>query len=316
MTGLVLTLGESMGLVRAVEPGRLELVSTMTLGFGGAESNVAIALARLGVPVRWVGRVGADGVGRRIARELRAEGVDVVALEQHDAPTALMLKNTVAGMTVVSYYRKGSAGSMLDPSDVERLDLSGVALVHVTGITLAISESARQATRRLVVRAREAGGLVSFDVNHRSALWAADVAAAQYRELVADVDIVFAGADEAELVLGAREEPARLARGLRALGPREVVVKLGEAGCHALSAESTVDQAAYSVNVVDTVGAGDAFVAGYLAELLAGSPLETRARTAVLAGAMACTSPGDWEGAASARELEELATRGADPVKR
>lgn len=319
MTAVALTIGETMGLVRAAEPGRLEQVNDLRLGIGGAESNVAIGLARLGVPVRWAGRVGDDGVGRRIARELRAEGVDAHAIVDPGAPTGLMLKHAYAGRTIVDYYRAGSAGSRFAPADAEELDLTGVGLVHVTGITLAISESARAAALRLVDRAREAGIPVSFDVNHRSRLWEAETAAPLYRALAERADVLFAGVEEAEIALSGLEDtqdsPRELAHRLLALGAGEAVLKLGADGCFAATREEEVRVEAHPVTVVDTVGAGDAFVAGYLAELLAGGTLAERTGLGAVAGALACASPGDWEGAPTRRDVQD-ALAGKDPVMR
>ncbi|WP_353807573.1 sugar kinase [Agromyces sp. SYSU T00194] len=317
--GGVLTVGEGLGVLRARDLGSLATVGELVVGTGGAEGNVAIGLARLGTPVTWLGRVGDDGLGRRVVRELRAEGVHVVAPVDADAPTGLLVKTTpAAGRTDVAYYRAGSAGSRLRASDLDALDVAGHALVHVTGITPALSASASAAIDALVARARAAGVPVSFDVNHRSTLWAdADAAAARYRELAAAADVVFAGDDEAALLVGTGT-PDELAERVAALGPSEVVVKLGAAGALVRVARErgpeVLRRGAVPVEVADTVGAGDAFVAGYLAERVAGAPVATRLETAVRTGAAACTHPGDWEGAATRADLARL--DGGDPVRR
>ena len=119
MSGRVVTLGETMGLFRATGLGSLAQVSDFHLGIGGAESNVAVALARLGASVTWLGRVGADGLGDRIVRELRGEGIDVRAVRDEQAPTGMMIKEQrTSTATRVLYYRSGSAGSRIDPADV------------------------------------------------------------------------------------------------------------------------------------------------------------------------------------------------------
>jgi 2-dehydro-3-deoxygluconokinase len=318
----VLTVGEGLGVLRARDLGSLATVSEFTLSTGGAEGNVAIGLARLGVPVTWVGRVGDDDLGRRVVRELRAEGVDVVA-PTDAAATGLLVKSTPApGRTAVAYYRAASAGSRLTPADVEHVPLDDVALVHVTGITPALSATAAEAIDVLVARARAGGIPISFDVNHRSTLWAsADAAVSSHRRLATLADVVFAGQDEAALLVddprqppaSASGDPEDLARRIAALGPREVVVKLGEHGALSLRDGVIERRAAIPVDVIDTVGAGDAFVAGYLAELIAGRPLCERLDTGVRAGAAACTHPGDWEGSPTRAELARV---GGDPVRR
>ncbi|WP_125099378.1 sugar kinase [Leucobacter chromiireducens] len=310
----VLTVGESMGLLRQRDPGRLATQRTLGFGFGGAESNVAIGLARLGAPVVWCGRLGDDGVGELIARELRAEGVTPRVTTDPDAPTGLMLKERpTSGTSRVVYYRRHGAGSRLAPSDVPAGLVERAALVHLTGITPALSDSAAQTVDAVIDRAREAGVTVALDLNYRSALWPREEAARHLTRLLGRVDIVFAGDDEAAIVLG-DAPPEELARGLRALGPAEAIIKLGARGCHANDGEHALSVAAVPIAAVDTVGAGDAFVAGYLADWLAGAPLSERLATAVTAGAFACLTEGDWEGLPRRRDFALL--HAADPVQR
>jgi 2-dehydro-3-deoxygluconokinase len=315
MPGGVLTFGETMGLFRDPQPGMLALSRSVQLGMGGAESNVAIALKRLGTPVTWLGRVGRDSLGDLIQRELAAEGVNTIITVDDDAPTGLMIKERrMATATRVWYYRAGSAGSRLEPSDILADVIRQAGVLHVTGITPALSESAAQATRHAMLLARDAGVLVSFDLNYRSQLWKAEAARRSYRELIALADIVFAGEDEAEIAVGRTESVAETARLLGELGPREVIIKLGGRGCFARVDGVSYDQAAFSVSVVDTVGAGDGFVAGYLSEVHRGSPVAVRLLTAVSVGAFACTVAGDWEGMPLRSELGLLVA--TEPVIR
>jgi len=320
VSGGVVTLGETMGLFTATAPGSLAQVRDFTLGIGGAESNVAIGLARLGTASTWVGRVGADEIGDRVRRELRAEGVDVRATVDAAAPTAVMVKShRVAHHTAVLYHRAGSAGSRLSPDDIDADLVQGAALLHVTGITPALSTTAAAAVDRALTLAAEAGVPISFDVNHRSALWRAADAAEVYRSLAARADLVFAGEDEARMLVdgigeGAVDEPLRLAAVIAALGPAQVIVKLGAEGCAAVIDGSELRVAAIPITPLDTVGAGDAFVAGYLHELLAGSAPAARLDTAVRAGAFACLGPGDWESLPTRSDLALLDP--GDPVRR
>ena len=312
----VLTIGEGLGVLRTQGIGTLALERELTVGTGGAECNVAIGLARLGVPVTWLGRVGDDGLGARVVRELRAEAVSVIAPVDPRAPTGLLLKETPsAGHTVVTYHRSGSAGSRLSPGDLDAVDLRSFDVLHVTGITPALSATARECIDVAIDRARQAGTAVSFDVNHRSRLWSADAAAEVYREIARRSDVVFAGADEAALLTGLPEDDApALAEAIGALGPAEVVVKLGARGALARLDGRMTSRAATPVAVVDTVGAGDAFVAGYLAERLRGASVEARLELAVRTGAAACAHAGDWEGFPTRRDLDR--NPGPDPVSR
>lgn len=312
--GAVVTLGETMGLLRSTSVGSLEHVSDFALHIGGAESNVAIGVARLGRASRWIGRVGEDGIGRRVLRELRAEGVALSAQVDPAARTGMMLKETpVAGTTRVLYYRSGSAGSRLRPEDLDLDAIRSAGILHVTGITLALSDSAADAVHAAVDAAAEAGVPVSFDVNHRASLWADREPSAEYRRLAERARVVFAGDDEAALLVGPGE-PSELAERLGALGPSQAVVKLGERGCVARIDGDDLAVDALPVTPLDTVGAGDAFVAGYLVALLEGLPPVERLTLATRCGAFACLGPGDWE--SLPRRADLAAPGGSDPVVR
>jgi 2-dehydro-3-deoxygluconokinase len=308
--GPLLAVGETMALLTTPELGRLRHAGSLALGVAGAESNVAIGARRLGCPAAWVGRVGDDELGALVVSRIRAEGVDVGGVVRDPgAPTSLMLKERrTAAMVRVLYYRRHGPGSRLEPGDLDPAQVAAAGVLHVTGITPALSDSARATVEHAVELARKAQVPVSFDLNYRSALWPADRAAAVCRDLAARADLVFASDDEAEL-LGLHGDPADLALGLAGLGGGHAVVKLGERG-----AVAAVDGRVHLVDpvpvqAVDPVGAGDAFVAGYLAETLAGRPVPERLATAAACGAFAVTAPGDWEGLPSRDELAALTHR-------
>lgn len=316
MTGgrAFVTLGETMGLFRPGSIGRGELVESYHLGSGGAESNVAIGIARLGGEARWIGRVGADAIGRKVTRDLHAEGVQTHAIIDPDASTGVMTKEQrISGRSAVHYARTGSAGSRLAPSDIRDSDLIDAAVLHVTGITPALSDSASAAVDSAIARALAAGADVSFDVNHRSSLWRGRDPRPTYRRLASQASIVFAGEDEAELIVGPGT-PAELATRVAELGPRTVVIKLGERGALALHDGEFFENPAVPVAVVDTVGAGDAFVAGYLAQRINGAGPRDCLILAVRTGAFACLVPGDWEGFPRRDELTLLES--TEPVTR
>lgn len=317
----VLTIGESLGLLVPARTGRLAHVRDMRLSFGGAESNVAIGVARLGGSAAWCGRVGDDGLGELIAREIRAESVETVVSIDPVAPTAIMLKERPReGTTRVIYYRDGQAGSRLSAADIPEGLVERARVLHVTGISAGLGDEPLSAVHAAIDRARAAGVIVSFDVNHRSALWQDGRDAGEaYRGLTARADIVFAGDDEAALVTGESETDAQLAA-LRALGPDSVVIKRGDKGAVAVlssaAGDERVESPAILVNVVDTVGAGDAFVAGWLAETVHDAPASVRMATAIACGAFACTGEGDWETTPSRADLVELLAPDSEPVRR
>jgi 2-dehydro-3-deoxygluconokinase len=293
VTGLdVLTLGETMASARST--GSLRGGSPLALSIAGAESNVAIGLARLGHRTGWLGRLGADELGELVLRTLRAEGVDISrVVRDPSAPTGAMFSETVIGdVGRVLYYRTGSAGSRLSAADVAALPVPRI--LHVTGITPALSGSAREAVDSAVAAARAAGATISLDVNYRSKLWDADAARAVLVPLAESADVIVASADELGLVADGADTEEQ-AQSLLAGAAREVVVKLGADGALAVTAAGSWQQAAYPARVVDTIGAGDAFTAGYLSALLDGLDIEDRLRRGCVLGAFAVSGRGDWE---------------------
>ncbi|MFG6475226.1 sugar kinase [Microbacterium sp. P06] len=308
----VVTLGETMALMRTREIGSLRHATELALGIGGAESNVAIGLSRLGVDVSWLGRVGDDPLGQRVQREIRAEGVDVRCVIDPEAATGLMVKERPsAASTAVFYYRAGSAGSRLAPSDLPVGWVEEASLLHVSGISTLVSASARDCVAEAMDRAKRAGVPVSFDVNYRSALGSPDA----LRTLAARADIVFGGDDELQL-LHPGLTPEAVAELLIREGCREVVLKRGPDGATAFAGGDVVESPGFVVEVVDTVGAGDAFVAGYLSGLLAGLDVRSRLARANACGAMLCMTPGDWESAPTLRDVERFSDPDGDPVLR
>lgn len=314
MTGLI-TAGESLALIYTRNTGGLDVLSEAAVSYGGAESNVAIAAARLDADASWIGRIGDDAFGRRIVRSIRGEGIDVHAIVDRSAPTALMVKDRPAlGRTRVIYYRNGNAGSRLQVDDLPRPELETAKIFHFTGISLGLSDQMAQTVLTAARIVREAGGTVSFDLNYRSTMWSREAATPAFREAISLSDIVFAGDDEAAIAVGTGPID-ELTQRITALGPDEVIIKLGDRGAYARQGDVVVEQSPFLVEVADTVGAGDAFVGGYLAEHLAGLGLKSRMRTAAAAGACACRGDGDWEMMPTRRDIAELMA-GGDPVSR
>jgi 2-dehydro-3-deoxygluconokinase len=302
----VVTFGETMALLAAPGIGLLRHASSLDLSCGGAESNLAIGLARLGHRAAWVGRIGADEFGALVRRGIAAESVDCRAVVDPTAPTGLMVKSRrTSTVTQVVYYRSGSAGSRLCPTDVDPALIAGARLLHLTGITPALSATARDAVRFAVATARDARVPVSLAVNYRRALWSPESAAAELTELVRLADLVFASEAEAAMLVPGGTA-AELATGLAALGPGQVLVTLGAAGAVAAVDGVLLEAPAHPVVAVDPVGAGDAFAAGYLSAVLDGEPPGTRLDRATLAGAFAVTVPGDWEGLPTRADLALL----------
>ncbi|MEV5704114.1 sugar kinase [Actinoallomurus sp. NPDC052274] len=311
----LVTIGESLARLEGPAVGPLRHARTLDLGVAGAESNVAIGFRRLGGGAAWAGRVGDDEFGRLIQMTLAGQGVDVGrVIVDPVAPTALLIKERRTGrLTRVQYYRSGSAGSRLSPQDVPEDLIRRARVLHVTGITAALSDDAHAAVHAAVDTARAAGVPVSLDLNFRRALWTPAEAGARLRPLVMRSDVVFATEVEARLVTGGADASA-LAAGLAALGPREAIVKRGVLGAVACCDGDLYDEPAVPVETVDPVGAGDAFAAAYLAERVLGRPIPERLSAGASAGAFAVTVQGDWEGLPSREDL--ILMRATDDVVR
>ncbi|MFE0460339.1 sugar kinase [Kitasatospora sp. NPDC058965] len=304
----VVTVGETMAALRAT--GAIRLGAPMELSVAGAESNVAIGLARLGHAVGWAGRVGDDEFGQLVLRTLRAERVDVshARIDREARPTGLLTREDRVGDLVrVLYHRAGSAGSALRAEDVRQALVPGLRVLHLTGITPALGRTAADAVRAAAERARELGATVCFDVNYRARLWSPEQARAALRPLAGHADLLVASADELHLVAAdPGHDEATAVASLLAEGRREVVITRGGDGASVTGVHGTVHAAARPVPVRDVVGAGDAFVAGYLSGLLDGLTPADRLHRATTTAAFAVATRGDWEGLPTRADLPLL----------
>ena len=301
----VVTAGETMVLVVPSAPGRLRHASGVTLSIGGAESNVAIGLSRLGVPARWVSALGDDELGELVLHRIRAEGVDTSGVRR-----VLYLREEVAAAHRVYYYRRGSAASTLAPGAFDPALLEGAAFLHLTGITGALSPESAEFMPWAARIARAAGVRVSYDVNYRSRLWEPAAARAATEALLPYVDVLLVGDEEARALWG-RDDDTCLER-FADSGPAEVVLKLGARGCAAIVDGERLVSPGFPVRQVDPIGAGDAFAAGYLAATVWGRDPADRLRTANAMGAFCVQNLGDYEGLPSRRELTAFLHRTVD----
>lgn len=319
-TAEVVTIGETMGLFFSTAKMPAASRPPFHLSFGGAETNVAIGVARLGHSAAWIGRLGNDEVGAFINRELRAESVTTAGLFG-PGHTGLMVRAAKGfGRTAVQYSRAGSAGSHLSVADIPADTIESSRVLHLTGITAALGDGPLEAILHAARIARAAGTTVSLDVNYRAALWPAESARFALRELATLSDVVFATADEAEVLLGGGTgasstgslsagspdaDDALLAERIRELGPREIVLKRGAEGALSLTPHGIHAQHLTRVVEHDPVGAGDAFAAGYIHGILVGSDPQERLDFAGRVAAHSVTVVGDWEGLPRLAELSD-----------
>jgi 2-dehydro-3-deoxygluconokinase len=286
-----LCVGETMVMVTPTQGGRLDATSDFVLRAGGAESNVAMYLADLGHKAAWLSRVGDDPLGALLLSEVAATGVETSLVEiAPGEPTGVYFKDPRPEGTTVHYYRRGSAASAMGRDLLGRRDPGAVSLVHTSGITAALSESCRDLVGHLLQDRPIAGATVSFDVNYRPALWAPAVAASELMQLARSADVVFVGLDEAAALW--KTESAADVRALLP-EPAVLVVKDGAVGASAFHDGGVHSVPALQVEVVEPVGAGDAFAAGWLSGMLRGSSHVARLRLGHLVAGAALRSTGD-----------------------
>jgi 2-dehydro-3-deoxygluconokinase len=309
------TLGEALVVMDPLSRGPLRHVGGFVKNLGGAELNVAVGLARLGHQAGWAGRLGDDEFGKEILAFACGEGVDVSrASLDPEAPTGLYFKEWRAlGQLRVYYYRTGSAASRMrfDELDLEYL-LSG-EILHLTGITPALSENCHGLIERLLTAANERNVTVSFDLNVRRLLFEDRDPRKVLGPLAARADLLFLSDDEAELLFDG-SDPEFLQHARREIRAERIVVHQAT-GAFAVEESGVSEKPAYPLDVVDTVGAGDAFVAGFLSGRLRGWSTEECLDMANACGACAVTVPGDLKGLPTAEEALAL-RRGRRDVER
>jgi 2-dehydro-3-deoxygluconokinase len=302
------------------EEGMLRHVQTFSMKFGGAESNVAIGLSRLGHRARWISRLGEDEFGNAMQSFIRGEGVDVsYVTRDNTAPTGVYFKEfRRLNDTRVYYYRKESAASKMSTELLPEEAILDAAYLHITGITPALSESCRSMLEKAIRIAKENGKKIVFDPNIRLKIWTDEDEARHFiKKYASESNIVLPGVTEAEFLFGACT-PEEYVDQFHALGVETVIMKLGKEGAliSSQSVPKTRIPGFFVERVIDPIGAGDAFAAGVLSGLLDELPLEEAVLRGNALGAMATMVNGDVEGLPDRTDLASFMNGGADDVTR
>jgi 2-dehydro-3-deoxygluconokinase len=305
----VVTFGEAMLMLVADEPGPIEQAEHFTKRTAGAETNVAIGLARLGLQVGWVSRLGTDTIGRFLLGAMQREGIDcshVICDPQQRSGFQFKGRVTDGSDPPIEYHRKGSAASHTAPADIDADWLTSARHLHATGVFPALSDACFETARRSLALMRAAGRTISFDPNLRPTLWPTPE---RMREaingLAAQADWVLPGIEEGRFLTGA-DTPEGVARFYRERGAKLVVVKLGPAGAYFEGDAGSGHVAGFPVaKVVDTVGAGDGFAVGVISALLEGRAPADAVRRGAWIGARAVQVLGDTEGLPTLAQLKE-----------
>jgi 2-dehydro-3-deoxygluconokinase len=294
----IATLGEGLlevGVSPQLTDGQLDR------GYGGDAANVAVMAARLGARATLITRLGDDAAGRLLLSFWESVGVDTSAVEVATGePTGLYVNERLpGGAHRFSYHRAGSAASELAAANLDQVPIEQLDALHVSGITLAISKSAAATADLAVERARAAGVLVAFSVNYRAAL---EPDHERLVEAVRAADVVFVSDDDGESLFGTRDRE-QLLKAIAPHGREAVLTRGGEPACVVTSA-GTVEVAPPRIEVVDTVGAGDALAGAYLASRLAGAGPREALQKGVTAASLSCRRTGCARGYPSAAEVE------------
>lgn len=288
----IATFGESMLRLSPPAGKRLESSSRLEYDTAGAESNVAVAAARLGAETAWLSKVPETALGRRVVGDVAAHGVEpaVVRSETGRQGTYYLEQGGKPRGTNVIYDRAGAAVTTATPSELDTDLVEEADVFFTTGITPALSETLYETTRSLLER----GSTTAFDLNYRSKLWSPAEARDAFEELLPAVDVLFAPERDVRSVLGLDGDPGTLAGTLRSrYGCETVVLTRGAAGALARTAEGTLEQPAVEAETHDPVGTGDAFVGAYLARRVAGNPCEDALRWGAATAALCRTIAGD-----------------------
>lgn len=285
--------------------GPLRYVQNFNKSIAGAESNVAIALAKLGHQVGWFSKLGDDEFGRYIQTTIRGEGVDVSrAIVEPLKSTGILFKERFMHSNPnVYYYRTDSAASDLKPEELDETYIKAAKILHITGITPALSKGCRETVFKAIEIAKANNVLISFDPNIRLKLWTKEEAIPILLEIAKQADIIFPGIDEGEMLLGLTR-PEEIAKGFMNMGCSIVAVKLGKEGCFVADKTKGLYIDSYKLeNPQDTVGAGDGFAAGFLSGMLRKLDFKECGEYANGVGAMAVLVKGDMEGYPSFEQL-------------
>ncbi|MFW6308658.1 MAG: sugar kinase [bacterium] len=305
----VVTLGETMVMMTPRDQGSLKYVNDFTKNLGGAESNLAVGLSRLGIKTGWISRLGNDSFGDYLEFFIRGEGVDVSRVKRdNDYPTGLMIKERRGmGESKVFYYRHNSAASRMQPEDLDESYIAEAEILHLTGITPALSTSCKETVHKAIEIAHNNDIKISFDPNLRLKLWSKEEMRKEILNICGKVDIILPGLEEGKILLQ-KENPETIIREFLQYGPELVVLKLGEEGAlYAEPGKEPVKVSAFDPGqIVDPIGAGDGFAAGLLTGIIENYSLKESVKLANAMGAFALTVKGDVEGLPTREELDKF----------
>lgn len=290
------------------EYGSLRYVYNFRLKAGGAESNVAVGLSKLHHSSGWISRLGDDELGYTVRNALRAEGVDMTQViwdQEHN--TGMMVKQTNYNQeTKVIYYRKGSAASYLNVNDLNKDYLCSAKIIHMSGILPVLSQSCMEVANFIFDFAKENNIMISFDPNIRKKVWGKTDYSGVLKEMCLKSDIVMLGKEEAETLFGVNEPKTTKEICFAEGQTKYFAFKAGGKGAWVSDGGDLINIPPYPCTVVDPVGAGDGFDAGFISGILEGKSIEVCGKMGGIVGAKATETRGDMEGYPRRSELDDI----------
>ena len=312
----VVAMGEPLVQFSPLEPGPLDQAGLFDKHAAGAESNVLIGLSRLGHTTALISKLGTDGLSRFVLATLRGEGVETKWIEQVEGKNCgvyIAQRNyPVPGKDDVIYFRRDSAAKSISASDLPKDAIRLARILHLSGITPALSDSCRRASLHAARLARKHGTAFSFDPNYRRKLWSVDQARPVFKSLVGLANLLFLDLKEASIILGSRQagrKPKAILQALSELGPETVVLKMGvDGGLAAWKEGEYFHVPSFKVPVVDVIGAGDAVVSGFVSGRLRNKDMLTSLKWAAASSALVVMRRGDFENLPRPRDLQSFIT--------
>lgn len=313
----VLTFGESMVAFSSMNRQSFVHNKQATISVAGAESNIATALARLNHNVRWVSRVGEDVFGQIILKTLQAEGINTEGVKKDpEKQTGVMFKEKKPLLnTEVLYYRRNSAATSLSIEDIDLEWIKESKIVHITGITPSLSDSCRNLVTEVIKLCKKYNKIISFDPNVRLKLWDIEEARKVLLPIIQESDIFLPGMEELKLLFDL-DSFQDIERKLTEWNIPTIVVKDGAKGAWLIEDNQKVFVEAFKINdVVDEVGAGDAFAAGFLHGYIKSKSRVDSIRYGHALAAFAISSEGDTNGLPTQKELESFVNKDIDTIR-
>lgn len=294
----VITIGDAMIAMCPKQNGPIMFCNTFERKLGGAELNVAIGCARLGIQSGWISRLGNDDFGKYILKTTRGEGVDISEVKLVDQyPTSVYFREVLAdGSSRSFYYREKSPTSTMKCEDLNEDYFKNSKILHITGVFPSITKNNQEIILESVRLAKKHDLLISFDPNIRLKMWTKEEAKAYIEKLLPYVDILLIGDEEIEILLGEVTIEDAI-KTFHDYGIKNVVVKKGAKGALGSDGKNVYEVDAIKPKaLVDTVGAGDGFAAGFLTSLIKGKTLEECIKFANAVGSLVVGVEGDNEG--------------------